>query len=62
MEPLDVGAKVRQKVPVIEGEVKGVRYDDASKSFSCLVAWNDEGGQECSRWFNQADLEVQNVQ
>jgi hypothetical protein len=56
MEPLDLGASVRQVVRPVEGQVVDVRYSAKEKDFECLVGWTD-GADKHQRWFKQSDLE-----
>lgn len=55
------GAKVRQIVPVIEGEVTERRFDDSEGGHGEMefhVEYVDATGEPSARWFKESDLEV----
>jgi hypothetical protein len=54
---LDIDQRVRQVVPVIEGVVKEIQYNNASRSLEMLVEWV-QGEETYQRWFKEADLEA----
>lgn len=54
--PYDVKSVVRQKVPVLQGEVKDVQFDAAQKQFKYLVKFG-EGETAGERWFFHNELE-----
>ncbi len=56
--PLNKGAKVRQVVPVIEGEITERRFNDEADSMEYLVAFTDAEGEPSERWFTEAQLEA----
>lgn len=51
------GTKVRQIVPVIEGEVKAFSVDQEHGTLQYLVGWTDEDGQYHERYFAAGEVE-----
>lgn len=56
--PIAKGSKVRQVVPVIEGEVSERRFNDEAECMEYLVEYTDAEGHPASRWFTESQLEV----
>ncbi|MFL5900884.1 MAG: hypothetical protein ACJ75S_06760 [Solirubrobacterales bacterium] len=57
---IEQGVRVRQKVPVIEGEVIDVEYDKSAKQLRYLVEYEsapDEDGDTKTRWFTESEIE-----
>ena len=52
------GARVRQIVPAIEGEVAERRFSEASNGMEYLVPFVGADGEPGERWFPEAALEV----
>lgn len=52
------GAQVKQRVQIIEGEVKDVTFDADTDAFKYLVAYTDDGGQTHERWFQHDEIEA----
>lgn len=52
------GAPVRQRVKIIEGEVKDVAFDADSDTFRYLVSYVDETGEQHERWFAHDEIEA----
>jgi hypothetical protein len=52
MSSLTPGKKVRQVVPVIEGEVSDIRWNRDEKKFEVLVAYTSNDGPH-ERWFTE---------
>lgn len=51
------GARVRQVVPAIEGEVAERRFSEATNGMEYLVPFEINGEQH-ERWFTEAELTV----
>jgi hypothetical protein len=52
---MKTGTTVRLKQPVIQGEIKARRFNDADE-LELLVAWT-ENGEPVERWFAAEQLE-----
>lgn len=52
------GAQVKQRVQIIEGEVKDVTFDADTDAFKYLVAYTDGDGESHERWFQHGELEA----
>ncbi len=53
---MKAGTQVRLIQPVIEGEVKQRRFNDADE-LELLVEWTDVDGNAVQRWFKAEQLE-----
>ena len=51
------GDMVRQKVHVIEGPIKSIRYDEDAGTFMFLVEYIDENDEIAERWFDDDHVE-----
>lgn len=49
--------QVRQKVPVIQGEVIQRRLNEVEDQLEYLVAYTDEAGEAHERWFLEKEIE-----
>ncbi len=58
MATFNKGDLVRQKVPVIEGEVIGAELDQTTLKIVYLVQWTDAEGETTMRYFSAEDLEA----
>ena len=56
--PFKKGAQVRQRVVVIEGEVKDITFDADTGAFKYQVDYTDADGEAHSRWFQHGELEA----
>lgn len=54
---MKTGTRVRQRVPVIEGEVTQRRINPESDELELLVTFRDEAGEVHQRWFAQHELD-----
>lgn len=54
--PIDKGARVRQLVPVIEGEVTDRRFNDEANQMEYLVLYAAADGEPAERWFLESQL------
>lgn len=54
---IEIGVTVRQKVPVISGEVVDTEYDKDAKCLKHLVEYEDADGETQTRWFTEAEIE-----
>lgn len=51
MSKITKGMTVRQVVPVIEGAVEKIRYNEDSEQLEYLVKYKGTNGEEATRWF-----------
>lgn len=56
--PFKKGDVLRQKVQVIEGPMKRVRYDEDTGAFQYLIAFEDGAGELTERWFDESAVEI----
>ncbi len=54
---MKLGLKVRQAIPIIEGDVVDVEWDKDRDQKRIKVEWSD-GDDVVARWFLESDLEV----
>lgn len=55
--PIKLTTKVRQVVPVIEGEVVERRFNESCEGMEYRVAFSDAEGNPADRWFTEGEIE-----
>lgn len=61
MSNFKIGAQARLKQPVIEGEVKDIRFNKDANELEYELNYVDAGGETQSRWFLASELESANA-
>lgn len=54
---LETGQQVKQIVPIIQGSIIEIQYNNSAKSLECLVEFV-EGSETYQRWFKESELEA----
>jgi hypothetical protein len=55
--PFKKGDQLKQKVEVIQGSVKSVRYDEDKGTFQYLLAYVAADGKKTEGWFDEDRVE-----
>lgn len=58
MDRFQLGARVRQKVVVIEGDILERRFNDAEDQFEYRIGYTDAAGEQHERWFLHNQVEM----